>query len=182
MNQQMIPFQCQHDQDQRIIFSKYVHQSILVLQLGDLRLQNLRTDSISISLSEGAGTNNGSSASSSHSPYSARSNASASSSIADVRSYTGSYNPSVDGKSSSSMKSKKSKTNSSSLRSNLMQHLGKKSPMITRKESLPADHDELVELVCRMQKSRFDDQRCDLKVTHESESASSTTATRGHRM
>ncbi len=32
-------------------------------------------------------------------------------------------------------------------------------------KSLPADHDELVELVCRMQKSRFDDQRCDLKTT-----------------
>lgn len=58
-----------------------------------------------------------------------------------------------------------------------MQHLGKKSPMVTRKESLPADHDELVELVCRMQKSRFDDQRCDLKTTNPTDS----TTSRGHR-
>lgn len=56
-----------------------------------------------------------------------------------------------------------------------MQHLGKKSPMPARKESLPADHDELVELVCRMQKSRFDDQRCDLKGTTDN------STTRGHR-
>ncbi|CAF5049762.1 unnamed protein product, partial [Rotaria magnacalcarata] len=55
-------------------------------------LKNLRTDSISISLSEGGGTNNLSLTSSSHSPCSARSNASVGSSITDVRSYTGSRN------------------------------------------------------------------------------------------
>ncbi len=92
-------------------------------------MQNLRTDSISISLSEGGGTNTISSASSSHSPYSARSNASASSSITDVRSFTGS----ADNKSISN-KSKKSKGNSQSLKSNFMHHLGKKSPVPIRKE------------------------------------------------
>ncbi len=44
-------------------------------------------------------------------------------------------------------------------------------------KSLPADHDELVELVCRMQKSRFEDQRCDLKTTATHETGS----LRGHR-
>lgn len=141
-------------------------------------LKNLRTDSISITLSEGGTTNNGeSSASSSHSPYSARSNASVSSSITDVRSYTGSHQLSINEKSLST-KSKKSKTNSHSLKSNLMHHLGRKSPAPVRKESLPADHDELVDLVCRMQKSRFDDQRCDLKHPNETDSIPSV---RGHR-
>ncbi len=93
----------------------------------------MRTDSISISLSEGGGTNNGSSASSSHSPYSARSNASVSSSITDVRSFTGSHNLATDDKSISN-KSKKSKTNSQSLKANFMHHLGKKSPAPIRKE------------------------------------------------
>jgi tetratricopeptide (TPR) repeat protein len=92
-------------------------------------LKNLRTDSISISLSEGGGTNNVSSTSSSHSPYSARSNASVSSSITDVRSFTGS----TDDKSLLN-KRKKSKSNSQSLRTNLMHHLGKKSPIPIRKE------------------------------------------------
>lgn len=32
----------------------------------------------------------------------------------------------------------------------------------------PAEPDELVELVCRMQKSRFDDQRCDMKAPNQS--------------
>ncbi|CAF2384832.1 unnamed protein product [Rotaria sp. Silwood2] len=136
-------------------------------------LKNLRTDSISISLSEGAGTNN---ASSSHSPHSAHSNASVNSSTNDVRSYTGSHNIATNEKSMSN-KSKKSKLNSYSLKTNLMHHLGKKSPTTPRKESLPADHDELVELVCRMQKSRFEDQRCDFKTTtHET-----SNALRGHR-
>ncbi|CAF0808408.1 unnamed protein product, partial [Rotaria sordida] len=127
-------------------------------------LKNLRTDSISISLSEGGGTNNISSTTSSHSPYSAHSNASVSSSINDVRSHSGSHSIATNEKSILN-KSKKSKLNSYSLKTNLMHHLGKKSPSGPRKESLPADHDELVELVCRMQKSRFEDQRCDLKTT-----------------
>jgi len=72
---------------------------------------------------------------------------------------------------------KKSKPTSSSLKTNFMQHIGKKSPLAIRKESLPAAHDELVELVCRMQKTRFEDQRCDLKTTtHETGSTS-----RAHR-
>jgi len=95
-------------------------------------LKNLRTDSISISLSEGGGTNNGSSASS-HSPYSPHSNPSVSSSITDVRSFAGSHNLGTDEKSLSN-KSKKSKTTSNSLKTNLMHHLGKKSPMPIRKE------------------------------------------------
>jgi len=45
---------------------------------------------------------------------------------------------------------------------------------------LPADHDELVDLVCRMQKSRFDDQRCDLKHPNETDSIGS--GGRGQRM
>ncbi|CAF0810404.1 unnamed protein product [Rotaria sp. Silwood1] len=142
----------------------------------NILLNNLRTDSSSLNLSEGAGTNNGSSASSSHSPYSAHSNASVNSSVTDVRSYTGSHTIGRNDKSISN-KSKKNKLNSYSLKTNLMHHLGKKSPSTPRKESLPADHDELVELVCRMQKSRFEDQRCDLKTTtHET-----TNSIRGHR-
>ncbi|CAF5098055.1 unnamed protein product, partial [Rotaria socialis] len=37
--------------------------------------------------------------------------------------------------------------------------------------SLPADHDELVDLVCRMQKTRFDDQRCDFKSSLDNKNA-----------
>ncbi|CAF3649977.1 unnamed protein product [Adineta steineri] len=143
-------------------------------------LKNLRTDSISISLSEGGGTNNGSCGSSSQSPPSARSNASVSSSITDVRSFIGSHTIAINDKSISN-KSKKSKTNSSSLKSNLMHHLGKKnsSPAPIRKESLPADHDDLVDLVCRMQKSRFEDQRCHFKTT--TQDTTNTNALRGQR-
>ncbi len=47
-------------------------------------------------------------------------------------------------------------------------------------QSLPADHDELVDLVCRMQKSRFEDQRCDFKTaTHETGNINTL---HGHRM
>lgn len=56
-------------------------------------------------------------------------------------------------------KSKKSKLN-------FIQHLTKKSPLQFRKDTTSSDPDELVDLVCRMQKSRFDDQRCDVKITN----------------
>jgi len=46
-------------------------------------------------------------------------------------------------------------------------------------KSLPADHDELVDLVCRMQKTRFEDQRCDFKTANETRSLNTI---RGHRM
>lgn len=95
-------------------------------------LQNLRTDSISISLSEGGGTNNGSSASSSHSPFSARSNPSVNSSVTDVRSCA-SLQPSASA-TTSQKATKKTKNTSTSLKSHLMNHLGKRSPMVTRKE------------------------------------------------
>ncbi|CAF1599670.1 unnamed protein product, partial [Didymodactylos carnosus] len=68
-------------------------------------------------------------------------------------------------------KSQKQK-NSNSLRTAFFP---KKLPIPYRKESLPAGHDELVELVCRMQKTRFEDQRCHFK-TNEPEPN-----TRGHR-
>jgi len=45
---------------------------------------------------------------------------------------------------------------------------------------LPADHDELVDLVCRVQTSRFDHQRCDLKHPNETDSIGS--GGRGQRM
>ncbi|CAF1490985.1 unnamed protein product [Rotaria sordida] len=52
------------------------------------------------------------------------------------------------------------------LKLNFIQHLTKKSPAALRKQSTKNDPDELIDLVCRMQKSRFDDQRCDIKMTN----------------
>ncbi|CAF1049449.1 unnamed protein product [Rotaria sp. Silwood1] len=52
------------------------------------------------------------------------------------------------------------------LKLNFIQHLTKKSPIAIRKQSSKNDSDELIDIVCRMQKSRFDDQRCDIKMTN----------------
>ncbi|CAF1018150.1 unnamed protein product [Rotaria magnacalcarata] len=48
-----------------------------------------------------------------------------------------------------------------------IQHFTKKSPIGIRKKSLKADPEELVDLVCRMQNTRFDDQRCDIKTAND---------------
>jgi len=137
-------------------------------------IKNLRTDSISVALSEGGA--NDSPVLSSHSPFSARSNLSVTSSVTDVRSFAGgSHSLATDDKSFVSNTSKKSKTYSNSLKNNFVQHFGKKSPMQIRKQSRPTDHDELVELIYRMQKSRFEDQRCDLKATSTDSNTDMTT-------
>ncbi|CAF3349815.1 unnamed protein product [Rotaria socialis] len=99
--------------------------------------KSLRADSISTSLSE------------SHISNAARSNSVVSSNLIN----------STDEKSIINT-SKRNKLN-------FIQHFTKKSPIGIRKKSLKADPEELVDLVCRMQNTRFDDQRCDIKTANE---------------
>ncbi|CAF0902582.1 unnamed protein product [Adineta steineri] len=47
-----------------------------------------------------------------------------------------------------------------------IQNLSKKSSLSLRKQSSPTDTDDLANLVDRMQKSRFDDQRCEIKKSN----------------
>ncbi|CAF4482297.1 unnamed protein product, partial [Rotaria sp. Silwood2] len=99
-------------------------------------LKNLRAESICISLSEPHMTN------------STRSNSVV----------TGNLISPIDEKSILNTNKK--------LKLNFIQHLTKKSPAAMRKQASKNDPDELIDLVCRMQKSRFDDQRCDISITN----------------